>query len=395
MTARTTDLAGPSSHRRRWRAGVVQAVSRPGVVELGPGYLSPDLLPVDLLDEAYRRVFAEYGSAALAYGENRGALDLRSELAGRAADADGRACGPDHVLITAGTSHALHLLATALGAPGGSVVVDQVGYDFGRRVLTDCGLRAREVPSDGQGMDPGALDVALARERPCFVYLNPTFHNPTGVVVPRARREELLAVAARYEVLVVEDDAYGELGFEPGRRCSMSGLAGYRGVVRLGTVSKTLGPGLRLGWLLADPAVTGGLVARGLFVSGGCANHLASLALGELVGSGDYDLHLDWLRTRLRWRRDALAAALSEGLGDAAEFRLPEGGCFLWLTATGATTEADLLAAAGRAGIAVAAGSRFGSPPAPSIRLSYSFSSPDELAAAGAALARELNPDRT
>lgn len=392
MTADTAECAGPLSHRQRWCAGVVQSVSPPGVAELGPGYLDPDLIPVDLLSEAYSRVFAQFGSAALAYGDNRGEVGLRRELATRA---DG-ACGPEHVLVTAGTSHALYLLATMLASPRDTVVVEQTGYDFGRRILVDCGLRPREVATDGMGMDPRALDQVLAAEHPvCFVYLNPTFHNPTGIVVPRGRREELLAVAARHGVLVVEDDAYAELALEPGQPCSMAGMAAYQGVVRLGTVSKTLGPGLRLGWLLADPSVVHGLVAHGLFVSGGSANHLASLALGELLRTGEYDRHLDWLRAQLRRRRDALAASLRAGLRHAASFRLPEGGCFLWLTATGSGTEADLLDAARRAGVAVAAGSRFGSPGVPSIRLSYSFSSPGELAVAGDALARQLNPDRT
>jgi enduracididine biosynthesis enzyme MppQ len=383
MTARTADLAGPLSHRQRWRAGVVQSVPPPGFVELGPGYLDPDLVPVDLVGEAYARALAEFGSAALAYGENQGELGLREELAARA----GR-CGPEHVLVTAGTSHALYLLATMTAAPGDTVVVEQTGYDFGRRILVDCGLRPREVAVDDAGMDPDALDEALAGRRDvCFVYLNPTFHNPTGVVVPRERREALLAVAQRHGVPIVEDDAYADLALEPGERHSMAALAGYRGVIRLGTVSKTLGPGLRFGWMVAAPALIARLVGHGLFVSGGSANHLASLAVGELLRTGAYDRHLDWLRAQLRSRRDALAASL----GHAVSFRLPRGGCFLWLT--GARTEADLLAAADRAGVSVAAGSRFGSPRAPSIRLSYSFSSPSELAAAGAALAREIGHD--
>jgi enduracididine biosynthesis enzyme MppQ len=397
MMPGTAERAGPLSHRRHWRAGVVQALPPPGMVDLGPGYLDPDLLPVDLLGEAYARTFAEFGSAALAYGENQGELGLRTELAARAARADGVGCGPEHVLITAGTSHAVYLVATRMAAPGDTVIVEQTGYDFGRRILVDCGLRPREVAADGSGLDPVALDEALTAERAAgntvaFAYLSPTFHNPTGIVVPPGRRAELLAVAARHGVLVVEDDAYGELGLEPGDRCSLAGLAGYRGVVRLGTVSKTLGPGLRLGWLTAEPAVVDRLVAHGLFVSGGSANHLASLAVGTLLRTGEYDRHLDWLRDRLRDRRDALAAALRGT--SAVTFRLPAGGCFLWLTATGALTEPDLLAAAHRAGVAVAAGSRFGSPRAPSIRLSYSFTSPDDLAEAGAALARELNRER-
>ena len=133
--------AGPLSHRRRWVEGVVQAVSPPGVLDLGPGYLDPDLLPVDLLREAYGEALAEFGSAALSYGADQGALVLREALAARAAAADGSACGPEQVLVTAGTSHALHLLTTGLAVAGQVVFVERTSYDFARRIFTDHGLK--------------------------------------------------------------------------------------------------------------------------------------------------------------------------------------------------------------------------------------------------------------
>ncbi|WP_033429319.1 aminotransferase class I/II-fold pyridoxal phosphate-dependent enzyme [Saccharothrix syringae] len=380
---------------------MVQSVSPPGVVDLRPGYLDPDLLPVDLLAEAYQRAFTEFGAAALSYGADQGALVLRSALAARTAEAELHACGPDNVLVTAGTSHALHLLATRLAAPGDVVLVEQTSYDFGRRILTDRGLRLRPVAMDGEGVHPGALHDAMVAERAAggriaFACLTPTFHNPTGLLVPAERRRELLAVAARHDVLVVEDDAYAglELGGTP-VECSLAGLAGYRGVVRLRTFSKTLAPGLRLGWLLAAPEFVRALVAQGVFVSGGSMNHVASLAVAELIRTGAYDRHLGWLRGRLRARRDALADALRAGLPADLGFELPAGGFFLWLTSRGGRTEADLLAAAGRAGVHLAGGTRFGTPAAPSLRLAYSFTPPGTLAAAGRRLAAALTGGRS
>jgi enduracididine biosynthesis enzyme MppQ len=380
---RMTDRAGPSSHDWFWHQGLVQAVSPPGVLDLGPGYLEPALLPVDLLRDGYARGLAEYGAAALAYGPNAGALPLREVLAERVTAADGSPCGPDQVLVTAGTSYALHLIATATAVAGQAVFVDETSYDFGRRIFTDHGLRTREVPSDSHGMDPHELRAAIHRERaagrePAFVYLTPTFHNPTGKVVGTARRRELVVVAAELDVLIVEDDAYAELDFDDDPLPkSIGGLAGYRGVVRLGTFSKTLGPGLRLGWMVADPAVVDRFANRGLLVSGGSANHVTSLAVEELIRCGEYDRHLGWLRAQLRDRRDALVDAVRTHLGDRAQLDPPRGGYFTWLVFPG-TAEADLLAAAGRAGVRVAAGSRFGSTPN-AIRLAHSLNPPSAL----------------
>ncbi|WP_199442867.1 aminotransferase class I/II-fold pyridoxal phosphate-dependent enzyme [Umezawaea beigongshangensis] len=376
---------GVQSHTRRWRRGVVQDVAPEGVVDLGPGYLDPAVLPVALLREAYAVAFAEYGAAALSYGHDSGALDLRAPLAARAG------CDVDEVVITAGTSQALHLLATALARPGDTVLVERQGYDFGQRILTDCGLRTRAVPGDASGITPEALEEELAGVRPAFLYVQPTFHNPTGRVVPESRRRELLAVARRHGLLVVEDDAYGELRLGPDPvPPPLSELAGNRGVVRLCSFSKVLGPGLRVGWLIAEPELAAELTAHGLFVSGGCVNHTTSLAVATLLNGGAYDRHLADLRVRLRTRRDALLGALP------APVTAPGGGFFAWLPAPPGHREVHLLAAAARAGVRVSAGSRFGSSAPPGIRLAYSFNPPDVLAAAGRRLAdawpRPLDP---
>jgi enduracididine biosynthesis enzyme MppQ len=354
----------------------VQEVAPPGVTDLGPGYPGPDLQPVGLVRYAYARALDEFGSAALAYGDNAGALPLREVLARRARLAD-----PDRVVVTAGTSQALHLLGTTLAAPGQTVVTDRLGYDYGRAILTSCGVRPAYVPADADGMDPGALDDALAASDTAFVYLNPTFHNPTGQVVPERRRRELLEVTARHGVLVVEDDAYAELGLTAAATPPPLAELDPGGVIRLGTFSKTIGPGLRLGWLTAGPAVASRLLRHGLFHSGGSLNHLASLAVAVMITSGEYDQHLDWLRGRLRSRRDALLDALGD-----LDVTTPDGGFFLWLRFGAGQSEDDLMAAAAAAGVRVAAGSRFGAARSPRIRLSYSLNRPAELASAGRAL---------
>lgn len=382
------ETAGPSSHDRYWRAGTVQAVSPPGVVDLGPGYLEPGLLPVDLIGEAYARMAAEFGAAALSYGDNRGALPFRDAVAERTTALDGLPCAAENILVTAGSSHGLHLLGTVLARPGQQVLVERTGYDFGRAVLRDCGLVLRSVATDSAGIVPEALDEALrtAGGQVAFVVLTPTFHNPTGTVMPLQRRVAVLEVAARHRVLLVEDDAYAELDLDgTGVPPSLASLAGHRGVVRLRTVSKVLGPGLRLGWMQADRAIIDRFAGHGLLVSGGSANHVCSLAVATLLGDGGFDRHLDWLRDRLRARRDALHDAITAQLSGVVEVRRPQGGFFLWLSA--GRTESALLAAARDRGVVTAAGSRFGRTETPAVRLSYSFNPPSLLRAAVTRLA--------
>ncbi|MEU9455673.1 aminotransferase class I/II-fold pyridoxal phosphate-dependent enzyme [Streptomyces sp. NPDC048277] len=381
---------------RHWRPGIVQHVPPPGLIDLGPGYPAPALLPVGLLRAAYQRALDEYGPAALAYGHNTGALSLREALAERATLADGHPCGPDQVLLTAGTSQALHFLSGLLGRPGDTVITDQYSYDLARRIFSDCGLRVRPVAMDGLGTDPESLREAVrteraARRRVAFVYVNPTFHNPTGIVVPLTRRRELLDVAREYEVMVIEDDAYAELALDTEEPVppSFAALAGYQGVLRLGTFAKTLAPGLRLGWLLGEPALVAWLGEHGMLVSGGSLNHTTSLAVATVLRGGDYHRHLALTREELGKRRDALAGPLCALLGERFACQVPGGGFFLWLGPAGTpeVREETYTAAAETAGVRLAPGSRFGTGHQPRLRLAYSFNPPAVLTEAAHRLA--------
>lgn len=372
-----------------WLPGVVQSPQPDGVVSLGPGYLDPALLPVGLLCDAYVAALAEYGPAALAYGENQGPLPLRTALAGRISAADGLPCRPDQLVITAGTSSALGMLATQ--APTGAVVLaDELSYDLGIDIFTERSLVVRRVPMDAAGMDPVALDRIVVDERRdiAFVYVVPTFHNPTGLLVPEDRRRALAGIAERHGLLMVEDDAYAELAFAPGVvPPSIAGLAGYRNVWRLGTFSKSLAPGLRLGWMAADAVSATGVADSAVFASGGGVNHLAAVAVTALIDSGRYDEHLCGLRDQLRQRRDALVGTLRTALPPDFEVACPNGGFFVWVRPPARHSESELVAAASRAGVPVAAGSRFGHADGPAIRLAFTFHPPERLVAAAGRLA--------
>ncbi|MDQ1742405.1 MAG: 2-aminoadipate transaminase, partial [Pseudonocardiales bacterium] len=319
-----------------WRPSVVQDVAPAGMYDLGPGYLGPDLLPVSLLADAYASALTGYGAAALSYGTNAGALPLRELLAERAAAADGVACIADQVVITAGTSMALQLICATMASRGEVALVDEVAYDYGLQILHDSGLRIERIPGDEAGMHPEALSDRLASiraqdVRASVLYLNPTFQNPLGFTLPDRRRQELIDVAARSGLLIIEDDAYAELPLEPVPiPPSLAALSGYGNVIRLCSFSKVLGPGLRLGWMLTNSGLARQLLAHGVFVSGGALNHTTSLAVTTLLADGRYDEHLHRLRQELWDRRQTLTDTLLGALGTHIRLRPSAGGFFRW-----------------------------------------------------------------
>jgi DNA-binding transcriptional MocR family regulator len=220
------------------------------------------------------------------------------------------------------------------------------------------------------------------------LYLNPTFQNPLGFTLPDRRRRELIDVATGSGLLIIEDDAYAELRLDPVPiPPSLAALSGYRNVIRLCSFSKVLGPGLRLGWLLTSPRLARELVSHGVFASGGALNHTTSLAVTTLIADGSYDQHLDRLRRELRDRRQILTDLLLGSLDGQVRLRRSAGGLFGWLELPGWPTEHAVLDAAAQVRVRVSAGSRFGASPEPSVRLSYSFCPPAELAVA----ARQLS----
>ncbi|MGH3620960.1 MAG: aminotransferase class I/II-fold pyridoxal phosphate-dependent enzyme, partial [Sciscionella sp.] len=221
-----------------------------------------------------------------------------------------------------------------------------------------------------------------------LVYLVPTFHNPTGLVVPAHRRLELLAVARRRGLTVVEDDAYTDVCFEPDAMPrSIAGLADYRGVFRLGTFSKSLAPGIRLGWLATDAGTATRMAQSAMFTSGGGLNHLAAVAVTGMIECGGYDRHLGWLREQLRLRRDALVTVLRAQLPEDFDIACPAGGFFVWVRPPAWCAETELVAAAERAGVPVAGGIRFGNRSGSAVRLCFSFHAPKLLAEAAHRLA--------
>src|SRR2546429_2508708 len=277
-----------------------------------------------------------------------------------------------------------HLTGT-LAAPGDVVAAEEPSYNWGCGIFREHGLRVARLAGDDSGVDPDAMERRLDEERRAgrrvaFVYVIPTFHNPTGRVTSRERRLRLREVAAAQRVPVVEDTAYRDIALDEPPPPSLLALAGQRGVIQLSSFSKCLAPGLRLGWLSADANTVERLEASNLLTSGGCLNHLVALAVLRLVESGWLDRHVADLRRELTVRRDALVAGLREHLPPGFQFDVPAGGFFIWMALPDGVGEAALREAAERRGVSFAPGSAFEPPPGTrAVRLCFSLHPPDVL----------------
>ncbi|GAA0739428.1 PLP-dependent aminotransferase family protein [Dactylosporangium roseum] len=368
----------------------IQYVARAGILDLGWGHPHPAALPVDEWGEATGAALREHGWRGLTYGYAAGPGELVDWLCAHLAGTDGRGPRPAEVFVTAGASHALELVSSLLVSPGDTVLVDTPTYHLALRVLTDRRADLVGVPF----ADPAAVAEAAARLRGAgrtvrLGYVVPTFGNPTGASLPADRRRELLAVAAAYDLLVIEDDTYRELSYAGPAPASLWSADHGGRVVRIGSFAKTVAPGLRLGWLTGPPELIGALTDRGYVDSGGGVNHTVALTMATFGASGGYARHVARGRGRYNSQRDALVAALrAEGLDPP----LPDGGWFVWLPLPDGLTASALLPRAEAAGVSFMCGRRFhaGGGPDDHVRLSYSMLGPGELAEAARRLATAL-----
>jgi 2-aminoadipate transaminase len=373
---------------------VVQFDARPDVIDLGWGHPDPDLLPLEELriaaDEAARR----WGPELYAYGFAQGPAPLITWLSERLGEVDGRAPDPASIVVSAGASGALDLLVTLSARPGDVALIESPTYHIAVKLLRDHGLEVVPIERRTDGPDLEALGAALDRlekagRRPALFYTIPTFHNPTGAITPLDRRKELVRLAEERGLLVVEDDAYRELSYGDPPPPSLWSLAQPGTVVRVGSFSKTLAPGLRLGFLTGDPALTARMAQSGLLDSGGGIGHVPGLVVAALAEGGFYARHVDRLRVAYRQRRDALIDGLAQGLPEEVVVNRPQGGFFVWLGLPAGYSATRLLEAAQANGASFMPGNAFSVTDGldANLRLSFSRYGPEQLAEAGRRIA--------
>ncbi|MBA2521275.1 MAG: PLP-dependent aminotransferase family protein [Chloroflexia bacterium] len=365
---------------------------RSDVVSFVSGIPAPEFYPIaefrSLLDEA----LGAGGEGLLQYCPPEGFAPLRTAIAGRMTH-QGTTVSPHRVLICAGSQQGLYLLARALLEPGDTVVVEAPTYHGALLVFRSVGARVVAVPVDRHGLDIDRLNDLLGRRPVKLIYTLPTFQNPTGVTLSLERRQRLLETARRHGVPIVEDDPYGELGYEESRLPSLLALDRTPGgsVIYLSTFSKILFPGFRLGWIVAPEPV----IARLAWVKGLVdldSNPLAQWAVGEYLRRGRLDPHLDRLRAIYPERRDRLVSALAEGVGSRLTWQRPAGGFYLWARLAGAIRAREVLTEAIALGVAFVPGDLYHADGGgrDTMRLAFSALAPDQLALGAERLSRAI-----
>ena len=368
--ARRAERLNPSTIRE-----ILKLTEKPGIVSLAGGLPAADGFPVEAMAEATARVLRDSGREALQYAASEGYGPLREWIATRLA-AQGLDADPARILVTTGSQQGLDLVGKVMIDPGSRVAVESPTYLGALQAFNAYEPDFVAVDGDADGPRPEALAAAMPAR---FLYLLPNFQNPSGRCLPDARRRALAAAAADAGLPIVEDDPYGELWYDAPPPPPVAAHAGEN-AVHLGSFSKVLAPGLRLGWIVAPKALHPKLLqakqASDLHTPG-----FNQRVVHELVKDGFLETHVPAIRARYRAHRDAMRAALERHLPPGCRWALPSGGMFFWVTLPDGLDATALLPQAVEAGVAYVPGAPFfaGGGHANTLRLSFVTVPPDGI----------------
>ncbi|GAA2357194.1 aminotransferase [Catellatospora methionotrophica] len=356
-------------------------ISRPEIISFAGGLPAPELFDVSGLRECYDRVLADSGPRVLQYSTTDGDPVLREAVAARLSRT-GMPTDPGDLLITSGAQQALSLLSTVLLEPGDTVLVEDPTYLAALQCFGYAGARVVAAPTDADGIRTDQLADLVRRERPKLIYLVPTFANPTGHTLPAERRAEVVRVAGRHGVWVVEDDPYHELRFRGEPVPALSSLDDAGGhTILLGSLSKTVAPGMRLGWLRAPAEVHRAclLAKQALDLHTSTIDQAAAAAY---LTRYDLDRHLKTVREEYGRRCTAMLDALAAAMPPGSTWTTPDGGMFVWVRLPAGHDAAALLPSAVAHDVAYVPGSPFFAqqPDPRTLRLSFTTHRPAVIA---------------
>lgn len=360
-------------------APAVTATAYGNLIQLGGGYGFPDTLP-DIVAEAMAA--AEAKAETLQYGPLYGLDDLRDAIVAYLAQ-DGIMAARENILVVNGAKHGLDLACRIFLEPGNPVIVAAPTYLTAVHILKDTEASFVSVPQDEDGMDTEELERVLRARRdagqamPKLLFDVPDFHNPTGVTMSAVRRRRLVELAEQYDFVIVEDDPYRRIRFEGEPVPPIKTFDTTGRVIGLGTVSKILAPGLRIGWVNADPAIVRRMASH-KSDHGTCP--LLQRIVVQLFQNGKVDHHIATLSTLLRTHRDAMVEAIRRHL-PGASVRTPQGGYFLWVKLPPEIDADELVRRSAKEGVAIFSGRLSFAEKAPGqfLRLAYSFSTPARI----------------
>lgn len=314
-------------------------LGKPGIISFAGGFPDSAMFDVEGLKEASSKALTEEPGSALQYGATEGYEPLRAQLSSfmktKGADVD-----PSGLIVTTGSQQALDLLGKTMISPGDKVIVEGPTFLATIQCFRLYGAQLISAPIDANGVKTDELEKLIAEHKPKFVYLIPTFGNPSGAMLTLERRKKVLEMAVKYQTLIVEDDPYGDLYFGEAPPPSILALSkdvpGSRELIaHCGSLSKVLSPGLRIGWMIAPPE----LLAKATMCKQFSDAHTSTFSqatAAQYLKSGRMPATLAHVREVYGQRAQAMGAALQRELGDAVSFTQPNGGLFFWARLTGA-----------------------------------------------------------
>lgn len=329
------------------------------IIDLGLGHPSPGLLPLERFRTAFLKASPDSNPELLQYGPDEGGASFRQTLAGWLTCQYGQRVQPESLFISCGISQALDLVCTIFTQPGDVVFVEEPTYFYVYDIFRNHHLQIVGIPLDAEGLQIDVLAKLLKKYRPAFLYTIPAFHNPSSVTLTSERRKQLAAMSYQYDFIIVSDEAYQFLNYnitpppafaleEPGQK-----------IISLGSFSKILGPGLRLGWIQTTADLRQKLIRAGYVISGGGLNPITGEIARSFIELGFQDEQLASLKNVYSARCQALCNALTTLLPGKINFKKPDGGFFLWMRLPEGVDAGELLDKARARGVAFKPGFLF------------------------------------
>jgi len=344
-------------------------------ISLDAGMPDPDFYPIDIFLKLYNEGFTGLKPQDFGHIPVQGYEPLRKTVADRAFNA-GIGCSPDQVTILAGSQQGIYLSARALIEAGDYVVVQSPTYLGAIHVFQSMGARILSLP-EGNSFPLEILEDYLTRYRPKLFYCVPTFQNPNGAVISTSDRKELIRLAARYRLVILEDDPYSSYYYEESPPPSLKSLDDYGGVIYMSTYSKIIMPGLRLGYMIAHPSFINSVILEKQYIDLH-SNNIGQWLVDSFIRKGYLDAHLEKMRGIYKKRRDIMFEALSNILSDRLTFQKPEGGFYLWCRINGNIPAKKLLQEALKEGVSFIPGEVFYAAPEEKSELRLCFSRQNE-----------------
>jgi DNA-binding transcriptional MocR family regulator len=302
-----------------------------GTINLGIGQPSADLLRVDLLRRASESFFSEAHPFELNYGVLPGDERFLESLAGFLGEGYDATVNPEALFVTAGSSQALDFVSTVFSRSGDTVFVEEPSYFLAFQIFRDHGLNVVGVPIDENGMQPDALEELLKEHNPALVYVIPSYHNPGGHCMSTERRVRLTELSEKHGFLIVADEVYQLLHYYDKPPPAFGTMIETDTILSLGSFSKILAPGMRLGWIQTGPGLRKRLLGNGFVNSGGSISHYSSHIVRHAIDLGLQRAHVRDLKRIFRNRVEAMQDSLQSQFGDLASWKRPDGGYFFWL----------------------------------------------------------------